>query len=443
MSELRIKHEWSSYDDALAEVGETTARVGIFLDSYCLTKNHDMFSKTVRDQIHVSLYPLAMWFASSWWRLHYEVLPDSARNAPSHDWRMSHEMASANMGFVWPQILFSPDSESVQVWARASQETKEESVRFLNGLDFPHSIPKGNFTQEVASLIEDVIARLHEVGCQNSDLAAIWGFICEDLNSPKELRKRRLEAVLGFDPESCPESLIQQAIDVEEKVGADSFSELSGAYALDAENRLKAIQSLIQAEGVEGTPDDMLHFNVEHRAREPWQIAVLAAKELRRKIGNTLGLIDSSTIHELLGLPATSFRDGIPGSSAKASVAGPIGRGKMKFLPRRTHPASQRFELARFIGDYVRETTRSPDSWLVSADLSTARQKFQRAFAAEFLCPIDSLVNYLSDDFSEAALEEAANHFVVSERTVESLLMNNGYLPRYAANYGMPYSVVA
>jgi hypothetical protein len=54
MNELHIKHEWSSYDDAIPEVGETTARVGIFLDGYCLTKNHDLFSKTIRDQIHVS-----------------------------------------------------------------------------------------------------------------------------------------------------------------------------------------------------------------------------------------------------------------------------------------------------------------------------------------------------------------------------------------------------
>jgi hypothetical protein len=47
----------------------------------------------------------------------------------------------------------------------------------------------------------------------------------------------------------------------------------------------------------------------------------------------------------------------------------------------------------------------------VSADLATARQKFQRAFAAEFLCPINSLVEYLSEDFSDTALEDAALRF--------------------------------
>lgn len=441
MTELHITHEWSSYDDPMAEVGETTARVGIFLDSYCLTKNHDIFSKTIRDQIHVSLYPLAMWFASSWWRLHYEVLPDSARKAPSHDWRMSHEMAAANMGFVWPQIMFSPDNDSVQVWAQASQGHKEEAIRFLNGLDHAYSVPKDQFTREVSSLIGDVIARLHEVGCKDSDLAAIWGFISEDFNNPEERNKRRLEAVLGFDPESCPEKLIIQAIDLEEKIGADSFSELSGAYALDADNRLDAMQRLIQAEGLEGDPDDILVFNTESAPREPWESAVSAARELRKRLGDTLGFLDNSILYDLLGLPAASFKDWLPESRAKASVAGPDGHGKMKFIPRRPHPVAQRFELARFVGDYVRAARHTPESWLVSADLSTARQKFQRAFAAEFLCPINSLVEFLNGDFSEAALEEAANHFSVSEITVDSLLMNNGYLSRNTTNYGMPYSL--
>jgi len=443
MSEFHIKHEWSSYDDAMAEVGETTARVGIFLDGYCLTKNHDIFSKTVRDQIHVSLYPLAMWFASSWWRLHYEVLPDSARKSPPHDWRMSHEMVAANMGFMWPQLVFSPDSDSVQVWAQASQGEKEEAVRFLTGLSHAYSVPKDQFTREVSSLIGDVIARLHEVGCKDSDLAAIWGFISEDLNDPAERNKRRLEAVLGFDPEGCPEDLILQAIDLEDRIGAEAFSELAGAYASDAGSRLDAMQSLIQAEGMKGDPDNILSLNIESATREPWEIAVSAARDLRKRLGDTAGPLDNSILYGLLGLRDSSFKDWIPASRAKASVAGPDGHGQMKFVPRRAHPVAQRFELARFVGDYVRAAKRTAEPWLVSADLSTARQKFQRAFAAEFLCPVKSLVEFLNGDFSEGALEIAADHFSVSERTVDSLLMNNGYLPRYSTNYGMPYGLAS
>lgn len=443
MTNFHITHEWSSYDDARVEVGKTTARVGIFLDNYCLTKNEDIWSKTIRDQMHVSLYPLAMWFASSWWRLHYEVLPDSTRAAPSHDWRMSHEMAAANMGFVWPKIMFSADSDSVQIWAQSSQVNKEESARFLNGLDHAHSIPKVQFTHEISSLIGHVLARLHEVGCKDSDLAAIWGFITEDLKNPVELRKRRIEAELGFDPENCPERLIVEAIALEEKIGASSFSELTGAYADSGENRLGAMQKLVDAVGLEGKPDNILDISIEEAGRAPWEVAVSAARELRRNLGDANGALDGSTLRDLLGLSEAGLKSWIPRGRPKASVAGPDNDKAMKIIPRKTHPIAQRFELARFVGDYVRSKNKSPHSWLVSADLSTSRQKFQRAFAAELLCPINSLVGYLGGDFSETALEDAADHFMVSEKTVDSLLVNNGYFPRSAPDSGMPYSLAS
>lgn len=440
MSKFFLRHEWSSYADSSPEVGETTARLSIFLDEICLTKNHDIFSKTVRDHILVSLYPLAMWLASSWWRLHYEVLPDSSRGAPSHDWRMSHEMAAANMGFMWPGILICPDNENIQIWARASQDRKEEAVRFLNGLDHVHFVSRAQFENEAASLINDVIARLHEIGCKDSDLSAIWSFIAEDSRDPVEHKRRRLEAVLGFDPEGCPETMISEAIDLEQMIGRDAFSELSGAYAQSSEARLLEMQRLVKAQGVEGKPNDILNLNLSGAALQPWEIAVSAARALRKKIGNIKGAVENSVLTELLGLPIASQVERQTESGSKAAIAEPIGSGRMKFVRRRTHPVAQRFELARFVGDYLRTAACGSENWLVSADLSTARQRFQRAFAAEFLCPIDSLVEYVNGDFSESALEGAANYFSVSERTVDSLLMNNGFLPR-SANRSMPYSM--
>ncbi len=68
------------------------------------------------------------------------------------------------------------------------------------------------------------------------------------------------------------------------------------------------------------------------------------------------------------------------------------------------------------------------DRWLPVTDAKTARQKMQRAFAIEFLCPIQSLTAFLGDDFSSDATEEAAEHFGVSHTAVETHLVNNGLL---------------
>src|SRR5690606_18346759 len=125
----------------------------------------------------------------------------------------------------------------------------------------------------------------------------IWGFILEDLKNPAEHRKRRLEAELGFDPEGCPDDLITQAISLEEELGESSFSELAGAYAEIDGSRLQAMQTLIQADGLEGKPEDILHLPIQDTGLEPWEIAVSAARELRRRLGATHGALDNATLH--------------------------------------------------------------------------------------------------------------------------------------------------
>ena len=60
----------------------------------------------------------------------------------------------------------------------------------------------------------------------------------------------------------------------------------------------------------------------------------------------------------------------------------------------------------------------------------TYRQKLQRAFAGEFLCPFEALANMLHGDFSVEAMEDAADHFNVSERTIRTHLANHGLIDR-------------
>jgi Zn-dependent peptidase ImmA (M78 family) len=60
----------------------------------------------------------------------------------------------------------------------------------------------------------------------------------------------------------------------------------------------------------------------------------------------------------------------------------------------------------------------------------TYRQKLQRAFAAELLCPLSALEEKLGGDYLAEAREDAAHHFAVSERTVTAMLVNHRLLDR-------------
>ena len=54
----------------------------------------------------------------------------------------------------------------------------------------------------------------------------------------------------------------------------------------------------------------------------------------------------------------------------------------------------------------------------------------QRAFAAEFLCPIDELRSFLNGEFFTESFEEASEYFGISERAIVSHLANNHLIPR-------------
>ena len=83
--------------------------------------------------------------------------------------------------------------------------------------------------------------------------------------------------------------------------------------------------------------------------------------------------------------------------------------------------------MARMIGALLMEP-QEKGFWTVATDIYTAKQKRQRAFAAEFLCPFEALTEYLKHRNDGYALEEAAQHFGVSPLTVETVLVNNGAL---------------
>ena len=95
---------------------------------------------------------------------------------------------------------------------------------------------------------------------------------------------------------------------------------------------------------------------------------------------------------------------------------------------RSSHPTAQRFDLARLLGDRLLFETDTPFSPVTRA--YTFRQKAQRAFAAELLCPFEAVQDMLAGDHSEQAIEEVAQHFFVSPLTVETQLRNHGLIDR-------------
>lgn len=437
-------HDWVATGQDIPEIFHTMVNFALYIGDVNLMQNEDIWAKTIRDSALVSAYPLAMWLATSWWRLSFEPLPAHEVNPPI-DWRMAHEMGAANHGFVWPKTLFASDCEVMQIWAAPSSANLQQSVRYLNGLDRPASVKLADFQRSVESFITSVLDRLDAVSCRNTDLWNLWQLIQEERADPDSLNYRRLEAELGYDPDECSEEMMNKALELEKQMGTKAFSELAPVYGRTAGDLpLNAIEEIIKSPGLTGTPNTpSLQKNTSIKGA-PWQCAVAVARKLRESLSNRYDVINNEQLYDLLGLLPSKVDAWNPTTARNKVAIGIPGNNKQfKFVPRKTHPLAKRFELARLLGDYIL-TENTDNQWLTSTDLSTSRQKYQRAFAAEFLCPIDALQNFLGGDYSESAVEDATEHFQVSQTTVNSLLRNNGLIFSSMGDYvetRLPYQL--
>jgi hypothetical protein len=437
MDKFQLQCDWLTAGHDEPHVRETTGLLSIVIGGVNLTQNEDLWSKTVRPSVLVSAYPLAMWFASSWWRLNFQPLP-APRQRPDLDWQMGHTMGAANHGFIWPDITFSADGETIQVSAAAHASTGEQSVRYLNGLAAPVAVPLQVFQRGTERFIDDVLNRLYALGHMDTDLARLWRLVQEDRLDPSLAVVRRLEAQLGYDPETCPDGLLDEALCLEDKLGETAMAELSplyakgaafGGLAQDAHAQLSDLRNLLDAPGLRVRPElPAVSLVASQVGLAPWDRGVRCARLLRQALGNPDRPVADVDLYGLLGMSATQFKSWTPSARQRIAVALALDDGYLNFLPRKGANAAKQFEAARFVGDYL--AYRSPSSrCLASSDLSTARQKFQRAFAAELLCPIAALHEFLDGDYSEPTVEEAAQHFAVSERVVETVLTYHGHAP--------------
>jgi hypothetical protein len=101
--------------------------------------------------------------------------------------------------------------------------------------------------------------------------------------------------------------------------------------------------------------------------------------------------------------------------------------GQLRLLFRKPNHAGLRFEAARILADWI--PIPDSESWLPATDSKTARQKTQRAFAAEFLCPVEALQAFLDRDYSQEAMDYAAEHFGVSDYAIRSHLATHRLIP--------------
>ncbi len=404
------------------------AALSIYVQGECATWVEDNREHAFYTAVDVSAFPLVQWVMIHWWRLLWE--PQG--NTPS--WDYSHKIGSAGHGYIWPNLSFSSDWQSVHVTSRPTSQWDAESVRYLKHFD--KMVPLSEFESGLEHLCHEALKKLQLAGETKSELHMLWDEIAKERQDEDISRWRSLEACMGFDPDEVSSHLVKSLLQQMQENGRHAVQEIAAACKDQATSRIRNFRQHAQGNNlVVHVPDcDELRTQISHATRKdrvPWMRGEKAAS-IARETWDLQGPVPTSQLTELYGLRhqwekreyASSlhnlnagFRSAEHSNQFSASLCG-------------QHDTSRRFALARLVADHI--DASEEDTLLPGTSALTSRQKFQRTFARELLCPVQDLKEYIGeeslDSIDQDIIAAAAHHFFVSPVLIHHTLVNKNLL---------------
>ena len=416
----------------------TLAELGIHVGQTCLTQAADSETNEQREGANLSAYRLAEWIAWHWWRLRWE--PDRQR-PPNVDWSAAHDLACIGGGWLWPNITIKSDGELVVFRARPSRVVQTEPLRYTTEVN--KIISAATFEEGIDDFVEGVLTRLEECTRQDTDLHSMWSELSSERQDGEISLYRRFEASLGFDPDEAEPALIERLIEKGTAVGLDAMSEVA---AEDNQSAL-GLDDVAQQFGFDTRPGDGVQsvsaLSTIDRSQVPaWKVGVDVARQLRGQEHLGDDPIPNTRLAELCGISEQVLSRPDPtGSIAFDFTLDDESPRRGRVVLRSAWEQGRRFAIARLLADRLLD---DHDELLHPATRTyTYRQKLQRAFAGEFLCPVDSLLCFLNDDLSDEKQQDAAEHFNVSPLAVQTLLVNNKHLKIEESELQDPEAIAA
>jgi hypothetical protein len=432
--DLRFDLEWLARDYGSPAERASFAAVRITVGGVVLTEVYDTVARTMRSEARLSVVHLGRWLAANWWRLRHEP-----EEASAVDWRLAHELGAAGGGFLWPPLTLSGDGETLTLRSAPPQSaaSDDELIRYVRTCEVTVGVPA--FEEGVDRLMESLLARLEALGAADEELREVWETLDAERHHEQAGRLRRREAMLGLDPEAVPSESVEALARTGDWMGEGALEEvLMAARYATIHERLRQLSLWSMADGL------VLDASALETIGKPWiPPARLPARPWERGNGlaghtrAALGLaaddpLGTALLSGLLAADVLAPANGATQAGPERMSAGfrrAGGEAQVRAVLRARHPRARRFEVARLMAEAM--LAPADDRVLPITDARTARQKAQRAFAQELLCPVEGLVARLTLPAPhEAEIEAAADHYEVSEWVVVSALVNRGLVPR-------------
>jgi hypothetical protein len=420
---LTLTTGWEALDAGSPEERACFAALGIQARGSWLSEGRDAFANRLRQAPLLSAYHLAEWFAWNWWRLRWEP------RSRARDCDFAHRVSSIGGGYVWPNITIFSDGERTALIAKPTAERPETQFRYIS--DCAAVIPAVEFESEIDRFIDEVLQRLETEGVEGTNLEAVWKDVCAERRTPEEARRRKLEALLGYDADEASAHIIDQMMKDAEQLSRPGIEEIAAEHGQSGTVLTAADISEIARHGYEGSPRNVvsLEHTLPSRASFPaWLVGRDAARALREQLGLESEPISDVRLADIGGVQTRAIQEraAYPGISFVLEES--FDRSRVVF--RSKWRTGRRFEFARLLGDRI--VIRDAGKFFPATRAYTYRQKMQRSFAAEFLSPFEAVDELLAGDYSMENQLDVAEHFEVSPVTVSTLLVNHERIKREA-----------
>jgi hypothetical protein len=422
-----IAADWERLEVGPPEERACFAAIGIQAHSQWLTEGRDGMANRLRQQPLLSGYHFAEWFAWNWWRLRWEPRSRAA------DWEFAHRISSIGGGYIWPNVTIFSDGERTALIAKPTIEQPQTPLRYI--ADVAAVIPAADFELEVDRFVEEIIERLNSEGVNETNLHTVWKSVCEERRDAEESRKRKLEALLGNDPDKADTHTINQLLKDAEQLSRSAVEELAAEHGQSGKLLTAAeVHDIAKHSGFESSPRDAARLSMpvqfpSHGQIPAWLVGRDSARALRAQLGLGSHPISDTKLAEMGGASREIISSKTVGPNISFALDEKVDQGKV--VLRSKWKTGRRFEFARLLGDRI---TSRGGKLLPATRAYTYRQKMQRSFAAEFLSPFEAIDEMLASDYSMENQLDVAEHFEVSPLTIRTLLVNHGRLEREDIN---------
>lgn len=416
-----MQHSVDWLEDAENAAPEEQATVGdlrLFLAGQNVTMH--MLDGEVSDKVTVALYGLAEGVVHDWW----SILGARDREFSFRNYRT---------GYLIPDLRVSFDGAAFEFRAEQSVYTNPD-LRFWSGGHEVVTRDEGDTW--LRSFVGDVLDRLEARSVSDTSLALRWRRI-RSSEFHNEQAFCEAAGALGLDPYEISDVDADFVERAEEIFSGESLTEFaSGSENVDRSRLMAWVERMARSKSLKYRLADLRSLvdaiarDVPQSADEPaWSAGYRRARDMRRKLDLSSGdrIRSFREFANKLGAgqqynvaPAV---DGI--SALRREDHGHVHIHLRNAGNLRHHAAQHNFAFARAVGDAA--CFPPPEIAPVNNVHNAYRQAAGRAFAAEFLAPIDEIRSMMADGKDDISI---AGEFGVSPMVIEHQRENRDRIER-------------